>query len=56
MAEGRSIEPKSDLPKQLKPMVSDLATGYEHTLECMGNSMKRYGGPALTDSIVLQLR
>jgi hypothetical protein len=32
MAGAESIEPKSDLPKQLKPKVMDLAIGCEHTL------------------------
>ena len=51
----RSMKPKNDLPKQLKPRVVDLAVGFEHTLECMGNSMRRCGGPTLPDSVVLQL-
>jgi hypothetical protein len=27
----------------------DLAVGFEHILECMENSMRLCGGPALTD-------
>jgi hypothetical protein len=44
-----SIEPKRNLPKQLKPRVVDLAIDYKHTLECM----VWCGGPALSDSGVL---
>jgi hypothetical protein len=41
MAEAKSIELKSDLPKQLSPRVVNLAVGCEHILKFMGNSMKR---------------
>jgi hypothetical protein len=56
MAEAKSKEPKSDLPKQLSLRVVDLVVGYEHILECMGNSMKWCERLALVNSVVLQLR
>jgi hypothetical protein len=53
MAEAKSIEPKSDLPKQLSPRVMNLDVGCEHILECMGNSTKWCEGPTLIDYDVL---
>jgi hypothetical protein len=41
----------SGLPKLLILWVVDCP----HTPECIGNSMKRYAGPASSDSIVLRL-
>jgi hypothetical protein len=55
MAEAESIEPKSDLPKQLSPRVVNLVVGCEHIVECMGNNTKRCERPALIDYVVLQL-
>jgi hypothetical protein len=43
---------ESDLPKQLMLW----AVGCPYTRKCMGNNTKRYGGPALTDSALLQLQ
>ena len=43
---------ESGLPKQLMLW----AVGCPHTQECMGNSTKRYAGPASADSALLQLQ
>jgi hypothetical protein len=43
---------ESGFPKQLMLW----AVGCPHTRECMGNSTKRYAGPALTDSALLRLQ
>ena len=56
MAEAKSNESKSDLPKQLSPRVVNLVVSYEHILKCMGNNTKRCEGPALIDYVMLQLR
>jgi hypothetical protein len=56
MAGAKSIEPKSDLSKQLSPRVVNLAVGCKHILKCMGNNTKRCEGPALIDYVMLQLR
>jgi hypothetical protein len=53
MAEAKSNESKSDLPKQLSPRVVNLVVSYEHILECMGNSTKWCERLALVDYIVL---
>jgi hypothetical protein len=42
---------ESGLPKQLMLWV----VGCPHTRECMGNSTKRYAGPASADSALLRL-
>jgi hypothetical protein len=56
MAEARSNEPKSDLPKRQTPRIVGLAAGCERTLGCMGSNMRRCEGLALVDFVVPQLR
>jgi hypothetical protein len=50
------IWPKNGLLKRLKLEAARLAVDCVHTLGCMENNMKQYGGPASTDSALPQFR
>ena len=56
VVEAGPIWPDSGLLKQLKLKAAGLVVGCVHTLGCMENKMKQYGGPASADSVVPQLR
>jgi hypothetical protein len=56
VVEAGSIWAENGLPKQLKLKAPGLVVGCGHTLGCMENNMKMYGGPASADSVMPQLR
>jgi hypothetical protein len=56
VVEAGPIWPGNGLLKQLKLKAAGLVVGCVHTLGCMENKMKQYGGLASADSVLPQLR
>jgi hypothetical protein len=56
VVEAGPIWPKNGLPKQLRLKAARLVVGCGHTLGCMDNNMKQYGGLASADFVVPHLR